>query len=245
MIDAAREKLTGDRGRLQNLLDESRKRLAPLEDPFDVDLGLHRWLDGQREEAYSDWLEWVIKQMPGPKQVFELFNLDPPEAALECRKWDVVRELCVPHGHLDQEGRLDLVIRFADIAIIVVEVKKGDADGADTGKHCGYNAWIEEQSCRHKYAVLLAVSAEERIYDNFYFCSWATVCIEMRRQAIHACQEQRLMAAAMILAFAAAVEQNLLGFSPRVVQDICRGHATLFNVEVVDHLERFIMKLEE
>ncbi len=31
------------------------------------------------------------------------------------------------------------------------------------------------------------------------------------------------MAAAMVLAFVAAVEQNLLGFSPKIVQDICEG----------------------
>ena len=62
MIDVAREKLAGDRVRLRNLLVESRKRLAPLEDPFDVDLCC---IAGSRRtgEAYSDWLEWVIGQM--------------------------------------------------------------------------------------------------------------------------------------------------------------------------------------
>jgi hypothetical protein len=110
IIEVAREKLTGDRERLRNLLTKSRNRLAPLEDPFDIDFGLHRWLRAEREEAYSDWLGWVILQMPGPRQVFELFGLNPPEAVLECREWDVLREFCVPHGHHDQEGRLDLVI---------------------------------------------------------------------------------------------------------------------------------------
>ncbi len=189
MIDVAREKLAGDRDALQNLLNESRKKLDPLEDPFDVNLGLHRWLEDEREEAYSDWLEWVVRQMPGPKQVFELFDLNPPEAVLECHEWEVRREYCVPHGHPDQAGRLDLVIRFGDKAIIVVEVKKADAEGADTAKHCGYNRWIEKQNYPHKYPVLLAASAEEEVYENFPFRSWATVCVEMRRLAIEICKE--------------------------------------------------------
>ena len=198
-----------------------------MEDPFDIDLGLHRWLKDEREEAYSDWLEWVVRQMPGPKQVFELFNLDPPKAVLECHEWEVQRECCVPHGHPDQEGRLDLVIRIGDTAIIVVEVKKGDAEGADTAKHAGYNLWIDEQNYPHKYAVLLAVSAEEEVYENFSFCSWATVCVEMRRLAIDICINGRVMVAAMVLAFVAAVEQSILGFSRTVVQDICEGRPCL------------------
>ena len=245
MIDVAREKLVGDRDRLRDLLDESRKRLAPLEDPFDVDLGLHRWLGAEREEAYSDWLEWVVRHMPGPKQVFALFGLAPPETVLQCKEWEVQREWCVPHGHPDHEGRLDLVIRFSDRAIIVVEVKKGDAGDADTTKQCGYGLWIDEQSYPSKDRVLLAASADEAVYDGFPFCSWANVCIEMRRCAVEFCKEGRVMVAAMVLAFVAAVEQNLLGFSPKLVQDVCKGHSALFNVTVVDHLEEFVRRMEE
>ena len=90
MIDVAGEKLAGDRERLRNLLDESRKRLAPLEDPFDVDLGLHRWLEDEREEAYSDWLEWVVRQMPSSKQVFEVFDLSRPRSYLDTTNWRFV-----------------------------------------------------------------------------------------------------------------------------------------------------------
>jgi hypothetical protein len=54
LVAAARKKLALDAKALERLLAESRKRLHPLEDPFDLDLGMHRWLDGEREEAYSD-----------------------------------------------------------------------------------------------------------------------------------------------------------------------------------------------
>ncbi|HEV3144994.1 MAG TPA: hypothetical protein VGZ47_13975, partial [Gemmataceae bacterium] len=116
IIAVARLKLAGDAERLRHVLDESRKMLHPLEEPFDVDLGLHRWLDSEREEAYSDWLEWVIFQAKNPKQVFALFHLQPPASVLEC-EFQIQRECCIPYGHTDHEGRLDLVIRFAGTAI--------------------------------------------------------------------------------------------------------------------------------
>ena len=246
MIELAREKLAGDAERLRSLLAESRKWLSPLEDPFDSDLGLHRWLQPDREEAYSDWLEWVLRQAKTPAQLFRLFNLgDPPSAVAGLERFEIEREACIPHGHEDQEGRLDLAIRYRDIAIIVVEIKKGNAEGADTVKHGGYNRWLESQSHRCKYRVLIAASAEEATYDDFRFLSWGAVCVEMRRLAVDVCKDGRVTQAAMILAFVAAVEQNLLGFSAEIVREICKGGHMLFNVAVVDHLEQFIRRLEE
>jgi len=157
---------------------------------------------------------------------------------LECHEWEVQRECWVPYGHTDQEGRLDLVIRFGDKALIVVEVKKEDAEGVDTDKHCGYNRWIDEQNYPHKYAVLLATSAEEEAYEEFSFRSWATVCVEMRRLAIDICKGGRVTTAAIVLAFVAAVEQNLLGFSRRIVQDICERRVVLFNWQRVGGIEK-------
>jgi hypothetical protein len=245
MIAAARRKLAGDGMRLQRLMIESRKRFDPLEEPFDVDLGLHRWLQWDREEAYSDWLEWVVGQVKDPTQLFRLFHLgDPPVRVLENPVFEVQRECCIPHGHADQEGRLDLVIRFGDVAIIIVELKKGSAADADTGKHSGYSRWLDQQNYRHKYSLFLAESAQEEIEDDFTFLSWQMLCVEMRRLAIDSCKSGRVTAAAMVLAFVAAVEQNLLGYSARQVQDVCAGRPVLFNPDVVDHIERFIEKLE-
>src|SRR5438876_3763644 len=78
MIEATREKLKGDAKRLRTLLQESRERLHPLEDPFDLDLGVHRWLAAEREEAYSDWLQWVIEQVKKARLVFRIFGISPP-----------------------------------------------------------------------------------------------------------------------------------------------------------------------
>ncbi len=235
--------LKGNKKRLCDFLQESTLRFEPLEDPFDVDLGLHRWLEAEREEGYSDWLEWVVRQTPNP-QVFELFGLAPPEGLLDYPQCEPWRELCVPYGHVDQEGRLDLVIPFADKATIIVEVKLGSADDADIEKHRGYNRSIEELKYPNPYRVLLATSEEEEDYEGFSFCSWATVCLEMRRLALSLKANRRMTVAAMVLAFVAAVEQNLLGFSSRIVREIREGNRIWFNVEVVDHIERFLKRLE-
>jgi hypothetical protein len=162
---------------------------------------------------------------------------------LEC-EFQIQRECCIPYGHTDHEGRLDLVIRFAGTAIIVVELKKGSADYADTGKHSGYKQWLDHQNYKYKYSLLLAASAEQETKDGFHFLSWGTVSIQMRRLAVHICKQGRISTAAMILAFVAAVEQNLLGFSPGLVREIMAGRAVMFNSEIVDHIEGFIERLE-
>lgn len=244
LIALARDKLAGDADRLKSLLEKSRQKLTPLEDPFDTDLGLHRWLDEEREEAYSDWLEWIVRQTKVPSAVFRLFNLGtPPDEITQCPHFEAKRECCIAHGHEGHAGRLDLVIRYGDKALIVVEVKKGDADEADTSKQYGYKQWIDEQNCK-TYPVLVAVAANEAMYEDFPFVSWGSLCIEMRRLAVNFCRESRVTTAAMVLAFVAAVEQNLLGFSAGLVQEICKGRVALFNAAVVDHLERFVNALE-
>ena len=242
LIDAARQKLACDAERLKFLLNESQKRLDPLDDPFNTDLGVHRWLEEDREEAYSDWLEWVVRQVGTPARIFGLFNLKTPPEVNESVPFEAKRECCIPHGHEDHEGRLDLVIRYGDKAIIVVEVKKGDADEADTDKHEGYNEWLDEQDYPKecKYPVLLAVSAENGAYKGFQFVPWGSLCLEMRRLAVELRREKRVTTGAMVLAFVAAVEQNLLGFSAKLVQAICGGKVVPFNTAVVDHLERFV-----
>src|SRR5262249_47956098 len=96
MVEVTRPKLIAEAERLRTLLDQSRQLLAPLSDPFDVDLGLHRWLDSEREEAYSDWLEWVVRQAKEANAVFKLLNLGvPPEEANSDQQLQVQRECCV------------------------------------------------------------------------------------------------------------------------------------------------------
>src|SRR5438270_6206210 len=62
IIDVAQASFALKADRLEQLLVESRKLLEPFGDPLEVDFGAHRWLAGDREEAYSDWLQWIIQQ---------------------------------------------------------------------------------------------------------------------------------------------------------------------------------------
>jgi hypothetical protein len=246
LIEAAHPKLQADAKRLQTLLAESRRLLFPLEDPFDLDLGLHRWLEADREEAYSDWLEWVVRQANRADRVFKLFGLEFPAELPASQLVTVKRECCIPYGHIEQEGRLDLVIRLDPHAIIVVEIKKGDAEESDTAKQAGYKQWLDEQHQYPKgqrYSIFLAASANEEEYEQFKPLLWETVCIQMRRLAIELKQKQ-VAIAAMTLAFVAAVEQNLLGYSAPVIRRVCEAGTLRFNPRVVDYIGRFLGKEE-
>ena len=126
LIKAARPKLKADASELKSLLEKSRKGLAPFDDPFDLDLGLHRWLAEDREESYSDWLQWIVKQVSEPCLVYRMFDLPAPD---DIASWPpslhvvVKREQSVAEGHDGHSGRLDMVIRFPGRALIIVEVK--------------------------------------------------------------------------------------------------------------------------
>jgi hypothetical protein len=48
-----------------------------------VDFGVHRWLRASREEAYSDWLEWIVRQLETGPDVFSFFGLTVPSRSAE------------------------------------------------------------------------------------------------------------------------------------------------------------------
>lgn len=240
MIKAARRLFEVDARRLKELLNKSNERLHPLADPMSTDFGVHRWLSDDREEAYSDWLAWIISQIECPLRIVRLFGIAKPEKPEQWRKIEVEvgRELPVPRGHEGREGRLDLWIRFRDRAIVVVEVKKQDADEADIEKHKGYLAWLRSQPEPRKIAILLASEGSEDSYCDFQLCTWAELCVELRRMAPLLCKDGRFVPAAMILAFVGAVEQNLLAFSASTVKDIVDRRMATFDPRIVEHLER-------
>lgn len=196
--------------RLRVLFEDSARRLTPLEDPLRVDLGLHRWLAGQREEVYSDWLAWIVEHLRTPALVYSLFGLPPPEDTNTWPTPQVTRERTVPQGHEGHSGRLDLVVCWQGRGLLVVEVKIGDADTSDTGKHAGYLSWIEARLEPRQDAILLATSGIEEAYGRFFLRTWTKVCIELRRMLPHVIAGRGVTTAAMMCAFVAAVERNLL-----------------------------------
>lgn len=226
--------------RLCDLLEKSNRHLHPFEDPLRVDFGVHRWLRNEREEAYSDWLEWVVNHLPTPGHVFRLFGIKDPAALNRCRGMPVVqREVTSPKGHVDQAGRLDIVIRWPGAALILGEVKTVTAEEADTDKHVGYSDWLEKQPepRLHKHAVLLAVGMENENYGGFQTLSWGTLCVELRRMVPEIRSEKGMVVTGMTLAFIGAVEQNLLSFSAPLVHSALSGRITAIPREIVQHLE--------
>jgi hypothetical protein len=232
IIKAAKASQDAGQQELARLLGISKERLHPLEDPFSTDFGLHRWLGGSREESYSDWLAWVMAQLDSAGEVFELFGLKFPPEAAHWKNTDAKRETGIP------DGRLDIVLRWTGKALLVIEVKVTDEASASISKQNFYRKWIDKQREPRKRAVLLVVDGKPgESKGRFIRCAWSKVCLGLRRAASRHVS-QNAVRSAMMLAFAGAVEQNLLDMPGRPLQLMKNGH--LLNTgPVVDHLRKF------
>ena len=237
MIEAAKASMTSEGNRLRRLLNCSIQYLTPLGDPLVVDFGAHRWLKRQREEAYSDWLAWILEQLETPQRIHNVFGLDPVQAH-ECHAPVVVgREVPLEEGHEGHAGRIDLTVSFGERLALVIEVKKTDADNADTVKGAGYSKSLP----LHARRVLLAVSGERETYEgNFHLVTWGNVCTALRNLARTLCQENSIILAAMILAFVGAVEENLLGFPVHHIRRLMDGIRVPVSAAVGNHLEQWL-----
>ena len=121
LVDACNTVWRAQSEELRKLLEKSNSRFAPLVDPLLIDFDLHRWLVEQREEAYSDWLEWLVKQLPTLQDVFHVFGIQGVEDT--ARAFSTKREEWIKPPRSESYKRLDLVIRGQD-CLLVIEVKK-------------------------------------------------------------------------------------------------------------------------
>ena len=206
MKDAAEKDAEESRKVLKGLFECSEAEHFPgFGDPLDLDpdldFGAHRWLKDSREEAWSDWLAWILERKRDGGQVLRLFGLDPALAAgTTCT---ARREVCIP------DGRLDLVVRFGD-ATLLVEIKTSSKVGE--GQLEDYSAWLKRQSAPLAPVVLAVEEPENLPAKGWQFCSWETVSMGLRTWASEWLREKRQIKAALTLAFCGAVEQNLVGF---------------------------------
>jgi len=232
MCVAATNLKSSDLGAREAQLNASSARLAPLEDPFSADFGLHRWLTDEREESYSDWLHYAVRELREPALVYGLFGLRPP-ASLSRSTPAVRREYPVEHGSADRSGRIDLLIQYAGAPPLVIEAKVTTAEGADTAKQSGYAKAIGQCD-----KVLLVTDAGSRESDGgFRVLRWLDVAKQLRRLVPRLCCDRRTVPAAMLLAFAGSIEQNLCGFPPQPLELLKRG--------VFANYERVISYLKE
>lgn len=213
-IGAAKPKLAAKESQMQQLLNRSDARLAPILDPLLTEFALHRWLKGEREEAYSDWLAWTLQQLgsvAGVLDVLGVANANVPTSALEATP-KVSREKWVMPERRPPARRLDLLVQCDETVLAVIEVKVVSPEDADLDKDKYYGQWARSQN-PDAATVLLALDGDQEVYGQFVLLTWARLCLNLRRLLPKLREQKGVVAAALTAAFVGAVEQNLLGFS--------------------------------
>jgi len=236
ILQAARFQAQAEKARLGKLLKRSQRRFRPLDDPLVAQVGLNRWLQKSREEAYSDWLAWILEQIGSPEDVFSLLQIEEPAVINACRglKCKASREVVIP------DGRLDIVVRIGQKATLVVEVKTTSAEAAATAKQQGYVKWLKGQPNGIYPPSLLVVDAAMELYSGFVVIRWADLCVALRRMFPRIRRRCRAANAAMVIAFIGAVETNLLRL---VAPTETSRTKILFYTRTIMHLERSLRNL--
>lgn len=211
MIQVADAEARELESQLSDLVNQSDAglRAFSLCDPLLADAGLNRWLKREREEAYSDWLKWILDELGSAAGVLKILGIEESEIVASCRigVFKIEREVPIP------DRRLDLLLTLGDSVMIIVEVKKYSAETADTAKQAPYYEWLEKQKFRQRKGVLLVAEAAEENYENFSRLLWADVCIRLRRLLPGLSTRVGVVKTAMFVAFVGAVETNLLNFA--------------------------------
>jgi hypothetical protein len=211
-IGAAKPRLAAKESQMRELLDKSGARLAPLRDPLLTDFGLHRWLKGEREEAYSDWLAWTLQQIGSVADILNVLDVANANIPASYLDLTVTREVWVlPEGR-PPARRLDLLVQCDQTLLAVIEVKVVSPEDADLDKDKYYWQWAQSQNPKPA-TVLLALDGDQKICSPFALLTWARLCLNLRRLLPKLREEKGVAAAALTAAFVGAVEQNLLGFS--------------------------------
>ncbi len=212
LIDAAQPRFLENSTTLRELLERSRVQLK-FTDPLLCDLGVHRWLAKDREESYSDWLAWVLRQLGDRDAILRVLGVNREFRSLcsgsFCR---VEREVFVEEGASDCEGRIDILLWFGqpEQAVLGVEVKTWDKSYE---KQRGYLRSLR-RLCPNAECVLVAIpEVPPDSLHGFELRRWQDVSMALRREiAAYVVGHDRDSIAAMMCGFVAAIEQNLLEF---------------------------------
>lgn len=221
--------------KLRDLTAKLSKLLAPFDDPFLTDFGVHRWLASAREEVYSDWLAWLFQQIRDPISLLTiLFGTADPRIASQCMgPLKVNREF----GLSDENGRrrrTDLELIFGDQKTALVEIKKGDASDIDKNQ-------LEILAARRSgftYYILLArCEGTVALPTPFLLLTWGNLCLRLRA-LVQARFLKSSVQTAMMLAFVGAVEQNLLGMPGNLAQRLDRNE--LLSTSIRRRMEEYL-----
>jgi hypothetical protein len=228
IIEASEKFFTEERGVLADVLKHSNERLGDL-DPFSVDLGGHRWLKEEREEAYSDWLKWVLEQLRKPALVGQVFGIKKNRLLAMQGSLKVCRETRIISEEMKLR-RTDLDIWYGTKRAVRVEVKIRDAGYLDLQQ-----LMDQENHPEHflHYIFLVRSGSLEGYKVKFEIRYWKDVCLNLRRMMPRL--SLVFMQKAMIMAFVGAVEQNILKFPGNLPQLI--ASKVRFNSSVGKHIE--------
>jgi hypothetical protein len=208
IIEGARDVFRLRRQGILDLVARSDLRFQPFNDPLRLNLKRHRWLRGLREENYSDWLHWIIYQMPRPELVLRLFGIADEESLLACQgiKPDVKREEDI------SKRRLDVTIRCGENLLVVVEVKTTPVGDEVRDQLRDQSDWLDRQKATIRRAVLLAPEPLPEPAERFTVLSWNDLCLALRKMVGELKNTIPLAALGLILGFVGSVEQNVLDY---------------------------------
>lgn len=82
MVDGARRQGARSIEEYRKTVERSAGVFSPLGEPLTaLDFAGHRWVAGHREEAYSDWLQWIMARADGG-EVLRVFGIAGDKIAL-------------------------------------------------------------------------------------------------------------------------------------------------------------------
>jgi hypothetical protein len=206
IIEGARDVVRLRRQEFLDLLSRSDKRFQPFNDPLRLNFKRHRWL--RREENYSDWLQWIIYQMPRPELVLGLLGIADEESLLACHglKFEVEREEDI------SKRRLDLTIRGGENLLVVVEVKAVPVGDEVRGQLRDQRDWLDRQRAKIRHAILLVPEPLPQFAEGFTALSWNDLCLALRKIVGELKDTIPLPALGLILGFLGSVEQKILDY---------------------------------
>jgi len=201
----------------KELAEASSSLLSPFGEPLmQADLAFLRWVSGQHENSFSDWLAYVLDNQMTNGEIADLLGVNAflHDREKNLRPLHVQREPWVRSGHENSSGRVDVLVQCTQEAIIVIETKRGSAESADTRKQQGYYRSLQRQGTR-LYCILLVTQANEAVVDHFNVVFWRDFTLRLRRWVSARSGDRSIPHTylAILLGFVSAVERGILGLS--------------------------------
>jgi hypothetical protein len=151
---------------------------APLSDPLRCDLGLHAWLAPEREESYSKWLHWTLKQFAECGTLGEILDLPIPSAS-NTSGIQLFNERTIRSRDRKRFGRIDIVVWHGEMSAIL-EIKTKSFTDEALEKHLLYceSPDVPPEAAR----IFIGQNADGLDLRGFRLLDWKEVCVRLRRR---------------------------------------------------------------